>query len=202
MRDPILEPSFLYGGFSFLKMRSKFLVGPSCNVTDEINNTGKILETNLVAVPLSGHFFDMIGVLTPDGVFFLADSVFSEKIMEKYHLFFLYDVKSHLEMLNEIKKFDMAMFIPSHAEATKDIAPIIDKNIAKINEICAFLREICSGKTTEEIHAELCKKYSIVLNESQYVLTMSSLRSYLTYLSEKGEISYSFIDSRMIWSCL
>lgn len=202
MSDPILEPSFLYGGFSFLKMRNKFLVGPACNITDEIKNVGKIADTDLQAVPLPGHFFDMIGVLTPDGVFFLADSVFSEKIMDKYHIFFLYDVKSHLEMLNEIKKFSAVLFVPSHAEPTKDIAPLIEKNIAKVNEICAFLKSVCSGKTTEEIHTELCKRYGIALNESQYILTMSSLRSYLTYLSEKGEIKYSFVESRMIWSPL
>jgi hypothetical protein len=102
-------------------------------------------------------------------------------------------------MLENLKNLKAEFFVPSHAESTKDILPLIEKNILKINEICDFLKKICSGKTTEEIHAELCKKYNILLDESQYILTLSCLRSYLTYLSEKGEISYNFKDFKMIW---
>jgi len=98
IQDPILEPSFLYGGFPNTRLANKFLMAQASRVTDIISSSGKILDTNLEAISLPGHFFDMIGLKTPDNIIFIADSLFSEEIINKYHLFFLYDVKAHIDL--------------------------------------------------------------------------------------------------------
>ena len=85
---PILETSFLYGGYPFKDLRNKFLLAKESTVTDINNN----LPNGLEYFNLKGHFFDMIGIKTSDDVYFLADSLFSEETITKYHLFFIYDV--------------------------------------------------------------------------------------------------------------
>lgn len=55
---------------------------------------------------LPGHFWDMIGVKTPDDVYFMADCVFGENILEKYHISFFYDIAAQLETLDMIEKLE------------------------------------------------------------------------------------------------
>ena len=78
---PILEPSYLYGGYPFKDLRNKFLVAKESVVTAIDNN----LPEGLEYFSLKGHFFDMIGIKTDDDVYFLADSLFSEETITKYH---------------------------------------------------------------------------------------------------------------------
>ena len=156
--------------------------------------------TSLESIATPGHFFDMIAVRTPDGALFLGDSVISGKIIDKYNIFFLFDIRTTLETLENVKNIPADFFIPSHGDMTQDIKPLADKNMMKIKEISSVIKELCADKTTEEIHREMCRRYNIVLAESQYILTLCTLRSYLTYLSEKGEISNTFNDFRMIWN--
>lgn len=100
--NPLLEPAVLYGGYPTKGMQNKFLMAKPSLVTDIIANSGKILATGLVAVPLPGHFFEMIGVMTPDNILFIGDSLFPENIINKYHLFFLLNLKAHLQTLDEL----------------------------------------------------------------------------------------------------
>ena len=97
--NPILESTILTGGYPNKRLRNKFLLAKPSKVTDTIPNSGPVLDTSLLSVPLPGHFLDMIAVQTPDNVLFTADSIISEEILSKYHIHFLYDVKAHFETL-------------------------------------------------------------------------------------------------------
>ena len=83
---PILESSFLYGGYPFKDIRNKFLLAKE-SVAISIENN---LPDGLEYFTLKGHFFDMIGIKTSDDVYFLGDSLFSEDVINKYHIFFIY----------------------------------------------------------------------------------------------------------------
>ncbi len=68
-------------------------------------------------IPLSGHFFDMVGFRMPDGVLFLVDCISSRKTLEKYAVSFIYDVEAYLKTLDKVEGMEAAMFVPAHAEA-------------------------------------------------------------------------------------
>ena len=87
-RYPILEPSFLYGGYPFKELRSKFLLAKESEVAD---CSSPDFPSELELIPLPGHFFDMVGVRTPDDTVFLADCVSSPSVLEKYGVTFIYD---------------------------------------------------------------------------------------------------------------
>ena len=99
---PLLEPTALYGGYPFRELRNKFLMAKECAVT-EVNGS---LPEGLSLLSLKGHFFDMIGIKTDDDVWFLADSLFSEETITKYHLSFLYDVKEFLNTLDTLSTLE------------------------------------------------------------------------------------------------
>lgn len=94
--NPILEPAFLYGGYPAKPLRNKFLLAQpsSCRPL-----TPEDLPEGLTMMPLPGHFFDMCGFRTGDGVWFLADCLSGADILEKYHVNFIYDVAAYLDTL-------------------------------------------------------------------------------------------------------
>ncbi len=198
--DPVLEPAFLWGGMPFEHLRNKFLEAKPSDAVTVIPNSGLIPGTDLRAVPLPGHFLDMIGIMTPDGVFFIADSVFSEEIIAKYHVFYIFDVAAYLETLDVLARTEARLFIPSHGSPVEDIAPRADANRRKILEIIDAIGRACETPcTAEEIFMRVCSEYGIGLNHNQYVLVMSALRSYLAYMSDKGLIRSSAEGGRYLW---
>ena len=194
---PILEPAFLYGGYPPKPLRNKFLLAqPSrCQTLTEEN-----LPEGLTMLPLPGHFFDMCGFGTADGVWFLADCLTSEAVIEKYHVQFLYDVAGYLDTLDKVSRLEGRLFIPAHAEATEDIRPLAEKNRQKVLEIIDVVRGLCrEPKMFEEILQGLFAHYQLTMDFSQYVLVGSTLRSYLAYLLDNGGAEAEFMDNRLLW---
>lgn len=193
---PILEPSFLYGGYPSKDLRNKFLLAKESTVTPLETS----LPDGLEYFSLKGHFFDMVGIKTDDDIYFLADSLFSEETIKKYHLFYIYDVKEFLNTLDYLETLRGSLYIPSHCEAAKDISSLIDLNRSKIMEILDKIYDICKKEITfEEILKYIFDEYNLTMNANQYVLIGNTLRSYLSYLYDENKLSYEFIDNKMLW---
>lgn len=193
---PILEPSFLYGGYPFKDIRNKFLLAKESVVTPIEDN----LPDGLEYFTLKGHFFDMIGVKTSDDIYFLADSLFSEETINKYHLFFIYDIKEYLNTLDYLNTLNGKLYIPSHCEATSDISSLIEMNKNKIQEIIGKIYNVCEKEITfEDILKYFFDEYNLIMNPNQYILVGSTIKSYLAYLSDEGKLSYEFKDNKMLW---
>lgn len=142
----------------------------------------------------------MIGIKTSDNIYFLADSLFSEETITKYHLFFIYDVREYLSTLDKLETLNGKLYIPSHCDATNDISNLINLNRNKINEVANYIYDLCADQITfEEILKRVFDKYNLVMNANQYVLIGSTIKSYLSYLYDEEKISYEFKENKMIW---
>lgn len=193
---PILESSFLYGGYPFKDIRNKFLLAKESIVTPIENN----LPDGLEFFTLKGHFFDMIGIKTSDNVYFLADSLFSEETITKYHLFFIYDVREFLNTLDYLNTLNGNLYIPSHCEATNNISSLIELNRNKVQEIIDKIYNTCEKEMSfEEILKYIFDEYNLTMNANQYVLVGSTIKSYLSYLLDENKLSYEFKDNKMLW---
>lgn len=193
---PILESSFLYGGYPFKDLRHKFLLAQSSNVKEIENNVPEGIEY----FELKGHFFDMIGIKTSDDIVFLGDSIFSEETISKYHLFFIYDVREYLNTLEKLKNIGGKLFIASHCEATENLSKLIELNKNKIKEIIETIYKMCEKDITfEEILKNTFDKYNLTMNANQYVLIGSTIKSYLSYLYDENKINYEFKENKMVW---
>ena len=196
-RHPLLEPSFLYGGYPCRDLRHKFLMAQESNaeyLTDES------LPTGFTSIPLPGHFFDMVGFRTPDDVVYLADCLSSRETLEKYRIGFLYDVAAYLKTLETVKNMQAAMFVPSHAAATENIAPLAQYNIDIVLEIAGRITELCSEPICfESLLQKLFLAYDLAMNFEQYVLVGSTVRSYLSWLKDTGKIAAQFENGMLLW---
>lgn len=199
-RHPILEPAFLYGGFPPKEMRHKFLLAQESDT--EYLAKDKLPE-GMEYIPLPGHFFDMVGYRTADDVVYLADCLSSRETLEKYQVAFVYDVAAYLETLEKVKAMEAKLFVPAHAEATEDIAPLAQYNIDKVMEIAGRMLEMCREPLMfEELLQKIFKTYALTLNFEQYALVGSTVRSFLTWLKERGRMEAVFDDSRLLWRSL
>lgn len=196
---PMLEPSFLFGGYPPSPLRNKFLLAQPSVVTDVVS-TGEIPGTSLQAIRLPGHFMDMIGVLTQDGVFFVADSLFKKEILDKYKIPFIYDVKRFLETLTLIEQTSANLFVPSHAEPTSDIRPLVHMNRKTVQELCERIVECCATSMNfETLLKRIFDDYALTLDFTQYVLAGSTIKSVLSYLYEARRIDALFSENMLFW---
>ena len=198
--NPILESSFLYGGYPCKELRNKFLMAEPSKTTDNIIN---YLPDGLEYIHLGGHYFDMVGIKTSDDIYFLADCLFGDNIINKYHFSFIYDVKKFLDTLDTVEQLNGKLFIPAHADTTTDIKPLVRINRNKVYEIINHILLICNNPISfEDILKQLFDLYDLTINFNQYVLVGSTIRSYLSYLYDDGKIEVVFCDNRLLWKTI
>lgn len=196
-RYPVLEPSFLYGGYPCRDLRHKFLLAQESEVqTFESTEFPGEIEV----LPLPGHFFDMTGFGLPDGTVFLADCLSSRETLEKYGIPFIYDVEAYLATLDKVCRMQAGLFVPSHAPAVENIRPLAEFNRGKVLEIADRILELCSTPAAfEEVLQGMFRQYGLAMNFEQYVLVGSTVRSYLSWLRDTDRLEVRFEDGRMLW---
>lgn len=194
---PILEPSFLYGGYPPKELRHKFLLAQE---SDAEELTPAALPKGWEMIPLPGHFLDMVGFRTPEDVVFLADCLSSHETLEKYQIGFVYDVAAYLETLKRVEDLRARLFIPAHAEPTEDVAPLARENTQKVLDIAQQIVELCGEPLCfEEILRRLFETYGLAMTAEQYALVGSTVRSYLAWLKDTGRLTFYIEDNRLLW---
>lgn len=196
-RRPILEPSFLYGGYPCKDLRHKFLLAAE---SDAVDFSDADFPKELEVLPLPGHFFDMVGIRTPDGTAFLADCLSSRAVLEKYRISFIYDVAAYLQTLDRMEAMQAELFVPAHAEASRDIGELAALNRNNVYEIADRLLSACDTPAGfETILKTVFDDYRLTMDFEQYVLVGSTVRSYLSWLRDQGKIQAGFEDNQLTW---
>lgn len=194
---PVLEPSFLYGGYPPADLRHKFLMAAE---SDAEALTEDVLPEGMEIIPLPGHFFDMVGFRTSDDAVYLADCLSSRETLDKYGVTFIYDVDAYLRTLEMVKGMKARIFIPSHAAAAEDVSELADYNIKKVHEAADRIYGICSEPlSSDEIIRRVFREYGLSISMQQYVLIGSTVRSYLAWMKDNGRINTVADDGLILW---
>lgn len=197
---PLLEPSFLYGGYPMKDLRHKFLMAKE---SDAEYLKEDVLPDGFEMIPLPGHFFDMVGFRTPDDVVYLADCLSSKETLDKYQIGFIYDVAAYIETLERVKTMEARMFVPAHAEAAESVAELAQYNIDKVHEIADKIISICQEPLCfETILQKLFDAYDLEMNYEQYVLVGSTVRSYLSWLKDTDRLTAGFENNMLLWEAV
>lgn len=197
VKYPYLEPVSLFGGYPVKELRSKFTMAKPCECSEL---TESALPEGMELTRLDGHDFEQVGIKTPDGVWFIADSTVSPETMEKYKIAFLYDIAEHLNTLEKLKTLTGRLFIPSHSEPLESVCELAQKNIENIHEVAEIIKGYCkTGLTVDELIEKLFEEFGIKLYLMQYGLIGSTTRGYLSWLASKGEAECVYEGSKLLW---
>ena len=192
-----INPASLYGGLPFAELRHKFLLAQE---SDTEPLTEDVLPAGWQMIALPGHSPDMTGFLTPDGTAYIGDVVSAQETIEKYGVCFLRDASQSLDSLEKLKTVPAKVFVPAHAAATEDISALADFNRDAILQVQKVILESCrSPKLFEEVLRDVFAAYRMLMTAQSYVLTGSTVRSYMSGLYTDGKLKFSFEDNRMLW---
>lgn len=205
IENPLLEPIYLFhGAYPVRNLHNKFVLAKPSKVT-HIIEPGKLeligLEPEIIALP--GHSYNQIGVLFDD-VFFCADTVFSNRVIDKYRIPVVQDVTRHLETLNKLEEMTCNLFVPAHTKPIKDIKPLVAKNRATTKAIITDIKELLKEpRSTEEVLSLLGEEYGLDLTVvQQYYLIQMTLMAYLGYLYDSKQVEIKLENNILRWLVL
>ena len=196
-RQPIMESTVLFGAFPPDPLRHKFLLAQP---SDAELLTPEVLPAGLTFFPLPGHCMDMVGYDTCDGVAFMADSLCSADILNKYHMTYVFDVGTYLETLRTLPEHRAALYVPAHVPVLTDLRELVQINEQAVYAVGQTLCELCAAPLpTDEVIARACAHYNLHMNFQQYALEGSTVRSYLSWLYQCGRMRVIEQDPMLLW---
>jgi len=197
---PEFEPAFLWGSYPVKELRSKFFQAKPSKVTNLIEADTGTIAGDLEVLRLPGHFFGMIGILTPDGVLFLGDCMFGGKVLEKYKIPFIYDVRGYRNTIEMVKSIEADYYVVSHGEVQTDISSTAEANLSLVGELEQFLLTALERKMTgEAVLKAVCDHFGISLDYAQYALVGTTVNSFLSYLYNESKLRYEFEENVLYW---
>ena len=192
-----LNPTYLFGGNFPKDMENKFTLAAPCEC---LPITPDILPDGIEYIHVDGHSFEQLAFRTKDDVWFMADSLINAATLPKYKISFLYDIDKHLDTLERVSKLSGKLFIPSHCPPMEQVRELAEINRANIFEVAEDIKRLCmDGATIDELVEKLLSEYNIRLYIMQYALVGFTTRSYLSWLSRKGEITPVFDNTKLMW---
>ncbi|MBQ1465568.1 MAG: MBL fold metallo-hydrolase [Eubacteriaceae bacterium] len=193
--NTLMELCVLFGSAPPKMTRNKFFMAPP---SDTRLLTADELPDGLETISLPGHSPSMTGYRTRDGVIFLADLLSSASTLEKYGLGYTYDIAQHLSSLQAAESLEAKCFVSSHAETLEDAGELIELNRRSVLTVAErILSFTAEASSFEEILKRTFEAYSLKMDLGQYMLIGSTVKAYLSYLTDLGEIVPE-VDSGML----
>lgn len=197
VKHSFLIPVTLYGGSTTPEMSSRLLTPPPCDCAEL---SAEALPPGLEFTRLDGHDMAQAVFRTHDGVWFTADAVVSAEALRKHRISFVYSQEQHRESLARLKGFTGSLFIPAHDLPCEDIAPLVETNLAAMDEVADDICGMCATpQTIDDLIAKCLEKYSIRLYLMQYLLVGQTVRSYVTWLLKTKRIQPVYEGTRLLF---
>jgi len=194
---PCIEPTVLFGGLPIKELEHKFVLARPSKV---LPLTEDVLPEGLKMISLPGHYFDMVGFISDDRVMFMADTVSSPDILDKYGILYVYDVEKYLQTLQLVKTVDVDFFMGAHTPLLTDIVPFADKNYEKTMEIADRIVSLLDKPICyEELLSKVFSSYNLTMHMVQGAIIGSTIKSYLSYLLSLGRVEIKIENNYLLW---
>ena len=161
--------------------------------------TKDILPDGFDIVSLPGHTLNMVGIKTPDGVWFTADAVLAKETFESYGIPFFLLVNQSIETAGNVAKLEGNYFVPAHAEASESIKELALYNAEALMKLKSFIAGIADGRSFEEILIEADKLMKLDYYPDKYTKVGVTVKGILQGLIDDGEYTAGIRDGRMVY---
>jgi glyoxylase-like metal-dependent hydrolase (beta-lactamase superfamily II) len=203
LRYPLLQPACLFAGADPpASMRGSFMLADPSPV-DVVIATLE-LEIDGVAVQvidLSGHSPNQQGYLI-DGVFFCADVILPETVLDKYKIPYLFGVRDHLAALERCGSVKASQVVSGHGPIMDTIGPIRDLNLALMHDVAAQIVLLCREPSTGgDVLARLLAHYGANPQDAPaYFLLHPTVFAFLGYLLDEGKLTHDVRGGQSLWT--
>jgi len=163
----------------------------------------KINDEKFEIVSLEGHAPSQIGIVTPEKVCFLGDAIFSEEILDKYSLPYLFDIADALDTLQRLREIDADQFVAGHADRVYDraeLGTLIDRNLDNLHQYLRQVIELLEHPLTrEDLLENLVVLNNLELSLAEYHILFSTVSAFVKYFFDRDAIEYSIADGRLYY---
>lgn len=201
IEHPELEPHFLFGCAPIPELLNKFYCAKPSEVHHQLSPGAFELEDRkLTLIDLKGHSPGMLGVLTEEGLFHVADAIMPESIVIKHKLMFVHDLGEHLKTLDRVAAQEAGGYLLSHGGYLPSVDALIDLNRSVLLEVNDLIFSLAAeGAEDTTIHAGLCQRLGMVENPGQYYLNHTAVRAHLKYLKDQKKLDLAWDQGRLLW---
>lgn len=205
LRNPVLEPLYLFGGNDPLpELRNKFLEGSPIHI-DQVVTEGEMTigEFSFSNYQFPGHSYHQLGILI-DEILYAGDAYFSQEQLDKHKIPFLTDAALAMESLAKVKEVSCYGAVPGHGIFEQEFRETVQKNIAYHQTLLDNLFEKIDfhpeGFTHETVVADMCEEYGVKVNQlSHWLMFRTAVTSYLIALIKQEKIESSIEKNRWVF---
>lgn len=189
IQNPFMAPLTLFSAHPPRVLANRYLM-PEKSCVSLVVTAGEWyyegVYFHLIALP--GHSLDQLGLLTPDGVAFIGDSLMTAAMVKQFGFVYAVNIEQMLasfQTLLQLEK-DAKLIVPGHGEPFRDFSSQIQINQSLVEEIIAFfLEQLEEGLSRETLLERTIEHFQLPFNSSQYYLIMSSLSAFLSFLMDQ-----------------
>jgi len=150
-----------------------------------------------------GHSIGSGGLITPDKVLFLGDTLIPSEILTKFRLPLLYSINGQYEGFIKLEHATFDYCVTGHGRKviTKaDCLSLAEENKIVLDEcIGLVLERLKTPHTKEQLMAFLVDKLSLTLNYKEYLFGMSSVGSILSYLIDEDQVEVQMAENLLMY---
>lgn len=156
---------------------------------------------SLQVLPLPGHAASHVGFVTPDGVAYLADSVFSPDSSGRERLTYMLDWTRALKTLEAVREFSYHGYILAHGGVCQEIRSVAEENLERFGRMMDGFSQLFAEEITQgELLERAGKRYHVSLESYEKIcLTERVIRSMTEYLVEQGRVRRAVRGGRLVY---
>lgn len=160
------------------------------------NHTLMIEDTKVEIVTLPGHFLGMIGVITPDHVFYVADAIFGEHTLSKQKLLYYTDIQKAKASLKKIGASRSTAYVLTHGGKYESVTALIKQHLQFIDQTHVFVVDEMSKQplSLEGITQKMMKKFGVKDDVEYFNLVRFITKSYLNQLQRESRLLVTVRD--------
>lgn len=196
-KEPNIEGLFYFNAIPIRRLSGGKLTDKG---TETKLLTNDVLPEGFETVRLPGHNFNMIGIKTPDDVWFIGDSILMKETFDSYKVPFFLNINESIQTAKMLPSLKGKLFIPAHAPASEDITELALFNAKRLSELKEYFFSICNGRSLEEIIAKADEDFGLKLTPDKYAKCSLTIKSHLQALLNEGRITAVIERSRMVYS--
>ena len=204
LRYPLLQPASLFGGADPLDtLRSNFLLADPSPVDVRVEaGSHEVAGITLEVVPLYGHSPGQLGYIAGE-VFFCADVVLPENVLDKYRIPYLFSLTDHLAALERARDVPHSVAVSGHGSVLADgqLAALIDRNAALAHHVAEAILELTGeARSAEAILEGVLRRFGAPVSDApSFYLLQPTVFAFLSHLHRQGEIIHGVRDGRSLW---
>lgn len=204
IRNPLLEPLYLYGAHPPAALQTKFLLAPASPAQAVSAGAATLGGVTVELQDVPGHASQMYAVRFGN-VLYAADALFGPEPLAKHPLTFCVDsaaMKTSAARLLDVPGVHLT--VPGHGHPTEDLAGLVALNLVAFAAVTgAVLAAVQNACTVDTALKRVCDALGVQMtNPGAAVLNRSVISAHLAELVHLGAVTLEVQDNALLFGAV